>query len=659
MNFANKEALWLLLVFPPVLVFFFWWSWRKRRELSEKFIQARLLPGLTLGLSATRQKIRCACLLGAVICAILALARPQWGFAWEEVKQRGLDIVVAIDTSKSMLATDIAPNRLARAKLAALDLMKLAKSDRLGLVAFAGQAFLQCPLTIDDTAFRQSVESLDVNTIPQGGTAIAEAIDTAVAAFKEKDNYKVVVLFTDGEDHDSGALSAAKRAADEGLQLFTVGVGTPAGELISITDAQGKRDFVRDADGNVVKSHLNETLLEQLARTTEFGFYLPLRGANTMDMVYQRGIAPLPKTDSKEKLVRQYLERYHWPLLAAIIFLMIEMLYPERKRGAAPKPAEALSKVPAVAGRALPLVVLLGFSAAALASPSSALRNYQSGQYGQALKEYEQLLKGKSTDPRLRYNAGAAAYRDKRFDEAVKHFDEALAAQDLKLQERVYYNRGNTLYQLGETSPDPKKKQESWERALRDFQSSLKLNSQDGDAKHNYNFVKQKIEELKQQQQQQQNQKNDQNQDQNKDQKDQQNQDQQKQDQQKQDQQQQDQQQSGSKDQQQQNAQQDQKKDGQNQQQQKQQAQQKDEKDQQQQSQANQGEKKDGQPSQASAGEGEKKDGQEAEAMAGVPGQMTAEQARQLLEAQKGHEKMLTFKPDAKPRESSRVFKDW
>ena len=127
----------------------------------------------------------------AVACLILALARPQWGFAWEEVKQRGLDIVVAIDTSKSMLAEDIAPNRLARAKLAALDLMQQAKSDRLGLVAFAGNAFLQCPLTIDDAAFRQSVEALDVNTIPQGGTAIAEAIETALTAFKEGDNHKV------------------------------------------------------------------------------------------------------------------------------------------------------------------------------------------------------------------------------------------------------------------------------------------------------------------------------------------------------------------------------------------------------------------------------------------------------------------------------------
>jgi Ca-activated chloride channel family protein len=182
--------LWLLLVFPPALAAFFWWSWRQRQQLLTQFVEARLLPNLLSGLSPARRKFRLGCITFAVVLLIVALARPQWGFSWEETKQRGLDIVVAIDTSKSMLAEDIAPNRLARAKLAALDLMQQAKSDRLGLVAFAGSAFLQCPLTIDDAAFRQSVEALDVNIIPQGGTAVAEAINTARKAFKEGDNYK-------------------------------------------------------------------------------------------------------------------------------------------------------------------------------------------------------------------------------------------------------------------------------------------------------------------------------------------------------------------------------------------------------------------------------------------------------------------------------------
>lgn len=324
MTFAHPQVLWLLLVFPPALLLFFWWSWRKRQVLAAQFIQARLLPGLTVGLSTLRQKIRLSCLLLALVCVILALARPQWGFVWQEARQRGLDIVVAVDTSKSMLARDIAPTRLARAKLAALDLMQQAKSDRLGLVAFAGTAFLQCPLTIDDAAFRQSVEALDVNTIPQGGTAIAEAIETALTAFKEGDNFKVLVLFTDGEDHDSGALEAARKAAAQGLQIFTIGVGTVEGDLLPLE--------VRDPQGNAVKSHLNEALLQQIAGATEKGFYLPLRGAKTIDTLYAKGLAPLPKSESKEKLVKRYQERFHWPLAAAILLLLVEMLLPERGR---------------------------------------------------------------------------------------------------------------------------------------------------------------------------------------------------------------------------------------------------------------------------------------------------------------------------------------
>src|SRR5436190_7123188 len=237
MTFAQPKILWLLAVFPPLMLAFFWWSWRKRQQLATQFIQARLLPALTVGISTARVKIRLASLVLAIIFIILALARPQWGFDWEPAKQRGLDIIMAIDTSKSMLAEDIAPNRLVRAKLAALDLMQQARSDRLGLIAFAGSAFLQCPLTIDDAVFRQSVEALDVNIIPQGGTALAEAIEKALAAFNETDSYKALVLLTDGEDHDSGAIEAAKKAAAAGIQIFTVGVGTSDGELLRMKDA--------------------------------------------------------------------------------------------------------------------------------------------------------------------------------------------------------------------------------------------------------------------------------------------------------------------------------------------------------------------------------------------------------------------------------------
>jgi Ca-activated chloride channel homolog len=679
MTFANPKMLWLLLVLPPALLAFFWWSGRVRQNLLTQFIQARLLPTLTIGISTTRQKIRLGCLVLAVACLILALARPQWGFDWQEVKQRGLDIVVAIDTSKSMLAEDIAPNRLARAKLAALDLMQRARADRLGLVAFAGSAFLQCPLTIDDSAFRQSVEALDVNIIPQGGTAIAEAITTALTAYKEGDNYKVLVLFTDGEDHDSGAVEAAEKAAKEGLRIFTIGMGTADGELLHVKDAQGKTDYVRDEQGNVVKSHLNERLLQQIAGATEGGFYLPLRGAKVIDTLYDEGLAKLPKTQHQEKFVRQYHERYHWPLAVAIVLLLVEMLFPERKRErpakhvkhtkeetggelklaagaalashsspAAEQPAPRSSIPPAQSSLvslslvACALGCLLPSQGTVLASPSSALREYKAGKYEDSLKEYERLLKKSKDDPRLHFNAGAAAYKNQQFDEAAKQFNETLSAPDLKLQGLGYYNEGNALFHLGERNPDPAKRKEAWEKALQDFQSALKLSPQDPDAKHNYELVKRMLEELKQQPQQSNQDKKDQQQNQDQ----QQQQDQQKQDQQKQQQDQQKQQQAKQDQQKQQSAQQ-QKSEEQKKQEQ-QQAQQAEQREQQQQEQKS--------ASQAS----EKPDEKEQEAaMAQAQGQMTEQQAKQLLDAEKADEKLLQPKPEGKPSDHARPFKDW
>lgn len=507
MNFAHAQILWLLLVFPPALVVFFWWALRERKRLMTLFIEARLLPGLISGVSPARQKFRFACLIGAVTLLIIALARPQWGFTWEESKQKGLDIVVAIDTSKSMLAEDIAPNRLARAKLAALDLMKQAKSDRLGLVAFAGSAFLQCPLTVDDSAFRQSIETLDVNIIPQGGTALAEAITTALTAFKEGDNFKVLVLFTDGEDNDEGAQSAAEAAAKEGMKIFTIGVGTAEGELLRVTDAKGRSDYIRDDQNNVVKSRLNEKLLREIASTTEGG-YLQLSGTKTMETLYSTGLAPLPKSEGQEKLVKRYYERYHWPLAAAILLLLVEMLWPERKRDRVAKKesgdaAVAVGLKPAAtgAGDAVRVAVVLGlfaWSFAASASPATALKNYREGKYDEALKEYQQAIEQKKDDLRLHFNAGTVAYRMTNYTAAAQYFTRAAAAPDLKLQQAAYYNLGNTQFRMGETTEDLDALITQWEAAAKSYQSAATLDKNDRDAEHNLAFVKSAVEMVKQ-----------------------------------------------------------------------------------------------------------------------------------------------------------------
>ena len=281
-------------------------------------------------------------------------------------------------------------------------------------------------------------------------------------------------------------------------------------------------------------------------------------------------------------------------------------------------------------------------------SSARALREYKDGKYEEALKEYQQLLEPKGEDSRLHFNAGAAAYRNHQLDEAAKQFDEAANASNLRLQGMAYYNRGNTLYYLGEQDPDPSKRGEAWKKSIQDFQNSLKLNPQDPDAKFNLDFVKKKLEELKQQQQQSQQNRSDQQQDQ---------------DQQKQQQQQsQNQKQDDQKQQQQQQQQQDQQKQQQDQSQQAQQSQQQKQDDQKEQRQAGQSEdqkqQKQAKQSSAQPKESDEK-GKEQEAAAAPAGQMTPQQAQQLLDAQKGEEMVLPANPKAKPSDVRRPLKDW
>ncbi len=491
MTFVHTHLVWFALVLIPALIAFFWWAGRVRQRLIGQFIAARLLSSLTIGLSAKRQRWRAGLLIGAVVACVLALARPQIGFSWEEARSRGLDIVVAIDTSRSMLATDVAPNRLRRAQLAALDLKRLARTDRLGLVAFAGSAFLQCPLTLDDEAFRQSVEALDVNIIPQGGTALSEAIAATRGAFKkDNDNHRVLVIFTDGEDHDGSALDAAKAAGKDGFRIFTVGVGTAGGELLRTVDVSGRSEFIKDSEGNAVKSRLNETLLKDMAQGTG-GFFMLLSGASTMNVLYERGLAPLPKGDQASQRIRRPHERYQWLLALALGLLLAEMLLPERARPA--------RRVAGANGTAIVALLAWIFCSAlpARATQEVAKKEYADGNFPAAQMEYENLLLKKPGDARLHFNAGTAAYQATNYTAAMAHLNASLTNASVELQQQAYYNLGNTLYRMGDANEGFAEKQKHWEQALKHFQNAFALRTNDVDAVFNARYVGFKLAELR------------------------------------------------------------------------------------------------------------------------------------------------------------------
>ncbi|MSU36298.1 MAG: VWA domain-containing protein [Pedosphaera sp.] len=495
MSFASQFFLALAALLIPATLVFLIWTWRLKQQAVRRFVSTRLLAALTVGVSKPRQIVK-RILLGMAVCfVLLSLAQPQWGFREEEARLRGVDIMVALDTSKSMLATDIRPNRLERAKLAAQDLLGIAKTDRLGLVAFAGSAFLQCPLTLDEEAFRTTLTQLDTETIPQGGTALGEAINTAVEAFsKEGGGGRVLVLMTDGEDHEEGAVEAARKAADAGVRIFTIGIGTPNGEILFTADPYGNKIFIKDSGGNAVKSQLDESLLKKIAEAGN-GFYVLLQNAQSIAALYQKGIAVIPKLDGAVRSVRARQERFQWPLGLAIFLLALEILLPDHRRAA---PRELVRPLGSVAGPAVVAlwVMLFLFPTTVSASGRSANRAYAKGDYKSALREYEELMREEPENHRLQFNAGAAAFKLGQSAEALKHFEGATRDPDLNFQGNAYYNLGTVFAKLGEQADADQEKLGHLEKALKNFDDALQLKPDNADAKHNRDLVKKRLEEL-------------------------------------------------------------------------------------------------------------------------------------------------------------------
>ena len=314
MTFGVPQWLWGLLLIP-LLIALFVRSERRGLKRLQEFVSARLLPQLAGTVNRPRRMIRFALQLLGLALAIVSLAQPRWGYTFEDVKRKGLDLLIAVDTSRSMLSNDVQPNRLDRVKLAIQDLIGQLQGDRVGLIAFAGRAFLQAPLTIDYDAVVEALSDLDTKTIPEGGTNISSAITLATQSFgKSAMGNRALVVFTDGEELSGDAVKTAKEAADAGVRIFTVGVGTPQGSLIPVTGDDGQTSFVKDSSGQVVKSKLDDKRLREIAQATG-GFYLHLEnGPRSMQQIQNEGLAKMQAAEMDVRLSRRPIERYEWPL---------------------------------------------------------------------------------------------------------------------------------------------------------------------------------------------------------------------------------------------------------------------------------------------------------------------------------------------------------
>lgn len=489
---------------------------RRRTQAVRLFAASHLVTALTNNISPLKRLLKRVLLISAVGLLFIAMARPHLFFGWRDENRSGLDILLAIDCSKSMLTEDVKPNRLERAKLAVSDFADHLPDHRLGLIDFAGDAFLQCPLTLDHDAFQTAVRELDTDTIPKQGTDLASAIDQAVIALNNQpNNLKFLILVTDGEDLEGRVLDAAKAAAQAGLKIYTVGVGTPNGDLIPERDDVGNILYHHDASGQIVQSKLDENTLRQIASVTG-GAYVPLgQSGEGLEEIYDRYIAPLPKQHLEERREKVRFEQFEWPLAMAILFLMWEFLVNERipsptpevpiapvRRTARRRPApNGLVATPSVA---LAGLLLSGFGPAHAGSTTTAERDYKAGKYEEALQNYRQAAESQPDRHDIAYDRGDAAYKAGDYTEAEEAFRKALQTPDLHLQEDTYYNLGNTQFKHGEAlqSVDRKKAIGLWEKALQSYDSSLKLKPS-VDARQNYEIVKKKLEQLKQQQQQQ------------------------------------------------------------------------------------------------------------------------------------------------------------
>jgi Ca-activated chloride channel family protein len=330
MRFGSLNYLFLLWIIP-VMGIFYLYAFRKRDRLLALFCGTELVGELVPDFKKGRRRVKAFLALVAMAFGIVALTQPQWGFHWEEIKRVGVDIMVAIDVSESMLAEDVKPSRLERAKREVFDLIEMLEGDRIGLIVFAGTSFVQCPLTLDYGACKMFLDYIDTDLIPVPGTALADAIRTATTSFSKRERKsKALILITDGEDHEGEPIEAAKEAKQEGIKIFPIGVGRKEGVPIPLRGGAG--GFKKDRQGDMVITHLDETTLQKIALETGGSYVSSVTGDMDLDKIYKEGIKQhIEQKQLKSTRKRRWEQRFQWFILCALLFIGLEFFVSERK----------------------------------------------------------------------------------------------------------------------------------------------------------------------------------------------------------------------------------------------------------------------------------------------------------------------------------------
>ena len=487
MDFRFQHIEYLLpLAAIPLLVslYLFVLYWKKRTI--KKIGDERLVKEMTRNYSPQRFAIKFVLIVVAFGATVLALANPRSKTGTEKVDRNGIDVMIALDVSKSMLAQDIKPTRLDRAKQLLSKLIDKLSSDRIGIVVFAGRAYLQMPLTGDHGAAKMYLSAASTDAVPTQGTVIADALNMCNAAFNEKEKkYKSVILISDGEDHDEGSLKAASQMANQGIVINTVGIGSPTGStIIDETTNEPKKDN----NGNVVITKLNEEELRNIAAKGN-GIYQLFTNTDEVVAVLVARLSTMDQRTVTEDSLVNYKTYFQWLAGLALVLLVIDLFLSERRKMSANNLTVASRKI------AFLFLVTCCLPLASLAQTEKSLikkgnEAYSKKEYDNAITDYKKVTEKNPANITAQYNLGNALYKNKKADEAVSAYENALSNSTSKDDKsRSFYNKGVVL-QNNNKLPE----------CIDAYKNALKLNPDDEDARQN---LQKALQQLKQQQQKQ------------------------------------------------------------------------------------------------------------------------------------------------------------
>lgn len=465
-----------------VLAVFAWSRAVRRRDL-QRIGDWRLISSLFPVEALFRRRLKDRLALLALAILIFASAGPMWGTRMKEVKQRGVDVFIAIDTSRSMLAEDVSPTRLDRAKQSLGLLIEKLSGNRVGIIAFARRAVLQCPLTTDPDAARLFLNSVTDRTVPEQGTGVGSAIRLGLARFpKDLKSGRAIVLLTDGEDFGSEPMEAAKEAKAAGVPIFTIGIGTPKGEVIKDRDDQGNVTSFHKYKGEMVVSRLDDAMLTKIAELTGGTYYRSSSSDREVDEIAE-AINGFQKREFATHVFDRMRERFQVPAALALLILILEFFLGEA-------PGQGLRIVTrlralrapkrAVAAALLLLILPVNGGASVRDSLLQGNRLFKKGDFDGALKAFESAQNDEPDSAQIAFNIATTKYAAGKFEDAVKEFDRADAmAKDPATKARIAYNAAHALYASGKTP-----------EALEKFKQTLRLNPSDVDAKYNVEYIK-------------------------------------------------------------------------------------------------------------------------------------------------------------------------